>query len=325
MGISDWSWIDGLQDTPLADWLEHLPAQVEAVWRDRSHGDLPTWQDVLDRLPRPPVSCISLSEPCVRAGRAEDCDTATREAIRALLMQLHPWRKGPYEICGLPIDSEWRADWKWSRLQGRIESLQGRLVLDVGCGNGYYAWRMAGEGARAVIGIDPHQLYLFQHAAVRHFLGNSAPVHLLPLSIEDLPPNLQAFDTLFSMGVFYHRRSPFAHLEALRGCLRRGGELVLETLVIEGGAGQVLVPESRYAKMRNVWFIPSPETLGSWLIRAGFQDVRVVDFSPTTIDEQRSTPWMRFESLADFLDPTDPGKTIEGYPAPCRAIVTAKA
>lgn len=321
----EWEWRDALADTPLTGWLERLPEQVEAVWRERPHGDLPAWRDALERLPSPAISSIDLTSPAVRAGRRGDCDDATREVIREQLMRLHPWRKGPYEICGLSIDTEWRSDWKWSRLQGAIEPLEGRLVLDVGCGNGYYAWRMAGEGARAVIGIDPTQLFLFQFAAIRHFLGGAAPVHLLPLGIEHLPPGLQAFDTVFSMGVFYHRRSPFSHLAELKGCLRPGGELVLETLVIEGEPGRVLVPESRYAKMRNVWFIPSPQTLVAWLTRAGFRNPRLVDVTPTGTDEQRSTAWMRFESLADFLDPADASRTCEGYPAPCRAILTARA
>ncbi len=321
----DWDWIESLRDTPLADGLEPLRERVEAVWRQRPHGDLPTWQDALKRLPSPPISSCSLTEDRVRAGVANDCDDATRELIRTQLMRLHPWRKGPYEICGLHIDSEWRSDLKWSRLQGAIEPLAGRLVLDVGCGNGYHAWRMAGEGARMVIGIDPTQLFIHQFAAIRHFLGEGHPVRLLPLGIEDLPPALHAFDTVFSMGVFYHRRSPFSHLCELKDCLRRGGELVLETLVIEGGPGRVLVPEARYAKMRNVWFIPSPSTLMAWLVRAGFHEVRLLDVTATTIDEQRATPWMQFESLADYLDPADHRITVEGYPAPRRAILSAKS
>jgi len=321
----DWGWIDSLADTPLQPWLERLPAQVAAVWRERAHGDLPVWREALASLPVVPVSSIDLNQPRVRAGREEDVDDAARDRIRELLMRLHPWRKGPYEVCGLHLDTEWRSDWKWERLAEAIEPLEGRLVLDVGCGNGYHAWRMAGQGARAVIGIDPTQLFLHQFAAIRHFLGDRHPVYLLPLGIEDLPPDLQAFDTVFSMGVLYHRRSPFSHLAELRGLLRRGGELVLETLVIAGEAGRVLVPESRYAKMRNVWFIPSPATLAGWLKRAGFREIRVVDVTTTTVEEQRATPWMRFESLADFLDPGDPGRTVEGYPAPCRAILLARA
>ncbi|MCU7808767.1 MAG: tRNA 5-methoxyuridine(34)/uridine 5-oxyacetic acid(34) synthase CmoB [Candidatus Thiodiazotropha sp. (ex Semelilucina semeliformis)] len=310
-------------DTPLARWLEVLPQQVERVWRERPHGDMPAWQEAISQLPELVTSTISLSSPCIRAGVAADCDDQAREHIRQQLMCLHPWRKGPFEICGLHIDTEWCSDRKWERLQPHIQPLHNRLILDVGCGNGYYALRMAGEGARQVIGIDPTQLFLHQFEALRHFLGKQHPVHLLPLGIEDIPLNLQAFDTVFSMGVFYHRRSPFSHLSELKGCLRKGGELVLETLVIEGGPGEVLVPEGRYAKMRNVWFIPSPATLISWLSRAGFGDVRLIDVTTTSVEEQRATEWMRFESLADYLDPSQPAQTVEGHPAPRRAIIVA--
>ena len=44
----------------------------------------------------------------------------------------------------------------------------------------------------------------------------------------------------------------------------------------------------------------------------------------TSLDEQRRTDWMTSESLAEFLDPNDRSKTIEGYPAPLRAVLTAK-
>jgi len=147
---------------------------------------------------------------------------------------------------------------------------------------------------------------------------------VLPLGIEDLPENLEGFDTVFSMGVLYHRRSPFEHLLRLKDLLRVGGELVIETLVIEGDEDAVLVPEDRYAKMRNVWFIPSPAALTKWLKRSGFKDVELVDVTSTTTEEQRSTAWMRFESLTDYLNPENPSQTLEGYPAPRRAILIAK-
>lgn len=323
--MKGWAWTAQLGSTPLARWLDALPAQVEQVWRDRPHGDLPGWRRMLNGLPHLSLSDVDLTSARVRAGCSEDCGEEIRFALREQLMLLHPWRKGPFEICGLNIDTEWRSDWKWARIAPHLQSLKDRLVLDVGCGNGYYGWRMLGEGARRVIGIDPTQLFVMQFEALRHFLGPDLPLHVLPLSLEDVPDNLQAFDTVFSMGVLYHRRSPFAHLAALKGTLRKGGELVLETLAIEGEAGQVLVPEGRYAKMRNVWFIPSPDTLASWLRRAGFTRVRRIDFTPTTTEEQRATEWMRFESLADYLDPTDPGYTVEGFPAPRRVTFIAEA
>ncbi|WP_054773231.1 tRNA 5-methoxyuridine(34)/uridine 5-oxyacetic acid(34) synthase CmoB, partial [Methylogaea oryzae] len=269
------------------------------------------------------ASSVDLNADALRIGAPGDCDEAQRSAIEQALRQLHPWRKGPYDIHGIPIDTEWRSDWKWQRLADHIAPLDKRLVLDVGCGSGYHCWRMLGAGARRVIGIDPTLLSVMQFLAVKHFAGDY-PVDVLPLGIDDVPPDLQAFDTVFSMGVLYHRRSPMDHLLELKGCLKPGGELVLETLVIDGGLGQVLVPEGRYAKMRNVWFIPSCATLESWLKRCGYREVRLVDLCRTSTDEQRSTDWMRFHSLADFLDPANPELTCEGLPAPTRAVFLAE-
>lgn len=319
-----WAWRESFMDGPLGIWFAQLPQQVERVWQTQAHGDIVAWRRILCALPTLPISSIDLNAARIRAGETHDCDAKTRESLVQLLSGLHPWRKGPYEICGIHLDTEWRSDFKWDRLQPHIQPLRGRVVLDVGCGNGYHAWRMLGEGARLVIGIDPTQLYIMQFEAISHFLGGQHAVHLFPLGIEQLPPDLNAFDTVFSMGVFYHRQSPFAHLAELRGALRRGGELVLETLVIEGGENEVLVPKGRYAKMRNVWFIPTTKTLHKWLRRAGFNRVKLIDVSITSVDEQRSTQWMRFESLADYLDPGDHGLTIEGYPAPRRAIFVAR-
>lgn len=303
-------------------WLESLPAQLARAFAADHHGDWPRWREVLRRLPPIQPAWVNLNADAVQLkGRADAA--AELALIETLLRELHPWRKGPYDVLGIPIDTEWRSDLKWRRLESAIQPLAGRTVLDVGCGNGYHAWRMVGAGAGRVIGIDPTLLSVAQFLAIRHFAGDF-PVYVLPVGIDDVPPNLGAFDTVFSMGVLYHRRSPLDHLLELKGCMREGGELVLETLVIEGGAGQVLVPEDRYARMRNVWFIPSCPTLEGWLKRCGYRNIRLIDVTPTTAEEQRSTDWMRFQSLPDCLDPANPGLTVEGLPAPRRAVFLAE-
>ena len=183
-------------------------------------------------------------------------------------------------------------------------------------------WRMLGEGADFVVGIDPTQLFLCQFEAVRKLLGNDQRAHLIPVGIEQMP-ELNAFDTVFSMGVLYHRRSPLDHLWQLKNQLVSGGELVLESLVIEGDEFQCLIPGERYAQMRNVYFIPSAKMLKVWLEKCGFKDVRIVDENVTSLEEQRKTDWMVTDSLEAFLDPLDHTKTVEGYPAPKRAILIA--
>jgi len=163
---------------------------------------------------------------------------------------------------------------------------------------------------------------VMQFHAVRKLYGDAA-IYVLPLTLEQLPSPLALFDTVFSMGVLYHRRSPIDHLQDLRSCLRPGGELVLETLVTEGDCHHVMMPGERYAKMRNVWFLPSCEALLHWLKRCGFRNIRLIDVNQTTVEEQRRTDWMTFNSLQDFLDPENQNLTCEGMPAPRRAIVIA--
>jgi len=305
---------------PLAKWLEVLPAQISEWQRENLHGHFRDWYKSLEYLPLLEPQKLDLLHS-VTADR-DDISDRHRQGIEKLLRNLMPWRKGPYFLYGTHINTEWRSDWKWERVLPHISPLAGRTVLDVGCGSGYHMWRMIGAGAHLVVGIDPMQLFLVQFEAVRKLLNDDRRAHMLPLGIEQLPV-LQAFDTVFSMGVLYHRRSPLDHLLQLKNQLVSGGELVLETLVIEGDVNQVLVPGERYAQMRNVFFIPSAEALKSWLEKSGFVDVRIVDFALTTTEEQRRTDWMISESLAEFLDPDDPGKTVEGYPAPLRAVLVA--
>ena len=303
-------------------WRDTLHTDLEAAFANSRHGRWQEWQDTLAALPPATPSVLDFSCEAVTIGAPCDMAEPARKHLAELLQQLHPWRKGPFRLFGIDIDAEWRSNLKWRRLQAAIAPLHGRRILDVGCGNGYYAWRMLGAGAALVVGIDPTLVHIAQFLAIKRYAG-AWPVHLLPLGIEQVPPQLQAFDTVFSMGVLYHRRSPLDHLLELKGCLRPGGELVLETLVIDGPEGQTLVPENRYARMRNVWFLPSCTTLIAWLRRCGYHNVRVVDVAATTPLEQRATDWMRFQSLTDFLDPNNPSLTCEGLPAPQRAVVLA--
>ncbi len=312
-------------DSPrLADFLQNLP--WPELLSEKLNQNISVWQkaieDVLQMIP-PGTDIISQCDAeTVRLSNSRVLSAEMRNALRHSLRTLMPWRKGPFDFFGIRIDTEWRSDLKWARLEQAIQPLPGRQVLDIGCGSGYHLWRMLGGGAKSALGLEPYFLSVMQFLLFKKY-QIEAPNLILPLRLEDFPQNLACFDTVFSMGLFYHQRSPFDHLFHLRSLLRPGAELVLETLVIEGADGQVLVPDDRYAKMRNVWFIPTTLTLESWLKRSGFKNINLIDVSRTTSAEQRRTEWMEYESLADFLDPIHPEKTVEGYPAPVRAIFTA--
>jgi tRNA (mo5U34)-methyltransferase len=287
--------------------LDEWPPLLEKLLAERFsaafHGDYPRWAAVVDSL----------------AGLRGDFPR-----LRNALLTLSPWRKGPFVLAGVRIDAEWRSDLKWARLAGALEPLAGRRILDVGCGNGWYALRMREAGAQFVLGIDPTLLYVMQFLAVGK-LADTSGICILPLRLHEIPSAPRVFDTTFSMGVLYHQRNPLEHLRQLLATLRHGGQLVLETIVLPGGELNSWTPPGRYARMRNVWFLPTVPELERWLVRTGFEDLRVVDVTVTNTGEQRRTEWMTFDSLAAALDPADPSRTVEGWPAPRRALFTAVA
>jgi tRNA (mo5U34)-methyltransferase len=282
-------------------WIECLAPLINTRLSAAGHGDFEQWQKTLTALSDTPGS-----------------------EHRELLLGLSPWRKGPLNLGGIAIETEWRSDWKWDRIKDAIIPLAGRNVLDVGCGNGYFALQMSKAGARSVIGIDPTILFVMQFLAINHFERNNA-VFVLPVRMQELPLPAKRFDTVFSMGVLYHQRSPIDHLRELSQTLRPGGQLVLETLYLPGDTAFARTPVDRYARMRNVWMLPTVKELEVWLMRSGYRNIEVVDESITTIDEQRSTEWMAFESLPEALNPQDPSLTVEGWPAPRRVVATATA
>ena len=301
---------------PLAMQLDqHVKDALEKL----NHGDYDRWQAAIDAMPELMPMMKKLDSPTVVIGTPANITKTEQDELRDNLMQLHPWRKGPFQIFGLDINTEWRSDWKWGRLQGHIKPLRGKVVLDVGCGSGYHVLRMLGDGAAAVVGLEPTLVYVMQFQALNQYI-DARNAAVLPLTIEDVTGTGEHFDTVFSMGLLYHRRDPQQHIAELRDLLKPGGELVLETLIIESDKPEMLVPEDRYCRMRNVHNLPSVPLIEQWLAEAGLKDIRCVDVSHTSTQEQRSTEWMTFESLDKCLDPKCSTKTIEGLPGPIRAM-----
>ena len=335
MNVDVFSWFDDVQTAMAAEgsllkpWAKILPEQLHNLFNEKVHGDQQRWLDALENLPAIDNVTSDLNQDRIQLS-SEHISEEQGALVKAGLQQLSPWRKGPFQFFDTHIDTEWRSDWKWQRIAPHLAPLEGRTILDVGCGSGYHMWRMLGEGAHRVVGVDPSRLFLAQFQAFKQYaqsglvnqsgLEEPLNIDLLPLRMEDVPRPLKAFDTTFSMGVLYHRKSPLDHMAELKDTLKPGGQLVFE-----GGLGEVLMPEDRYAQMRNVWFLPSCETLLLWARRVGFKNPRIVEKNVTSLDEQRSTDWMQYQSLTDFLDPEDKTKTAEGYPAPYRATLIAEA
>lgn len=314
--------MQALKDTRLDDYQIELVRLLDEKYTNPKHGHFEDWKRIVESLPELKASTTDLDQKAPAIGCPDDMSFETKLSFEAQLKELNPWRKGPFNLFGIYIDSEWRSDWKWSRIAPYIQ-LKDKLVLDIGCGNGYYALRMQAMGAKLVLGVDPSWHYTFQYHALQKYSSIPQQAFVLPFALEELPEMPYAFDCIFSMGVLYHRQEPQTHLQQVHSLLAHDGKFILETLIIDDADADVLIPNERYANMRNVWIVPSVILLKAWLKDAGFMNINVVDTNMTSVEEQRQTEWMTRYSLAQALNPHDPKMTIEGYSAPIRVVVIA--
>ncbi|MBF0258013.1 MAG: tRNA 5-methoxyuridine(34)/uridine 5-oxyacetic acid(34) synthase CmoB [Desulfamplus sp.] len=318
------------QTLKLTPFLPALSALIYSQQELLSHpkGNILKYTMALQNLPlisfNFPNYSHNVDRKRVGIGTKDEISDSVEKQIRTNLMELAPWRKGPFELFGIEIDSEWQSWMKWNRFIDKITPLKNRRILDIGSSNGYYMFRMAAQNPKMILGLEPQYAFYFQYLALQKYL-NIENVFCLPVTFDELPLMNHYFDTVFCMGVLYHRKSPIDMLKKINELMRSGGELILENLIIESNEDICLFPEERYAKMRNIFFIPSLKVLESWLKRTGFGNIKCLDISRTEPEEQRKTSWIQTESLTDFLDPENPSKTVEGYPAPVRAILSAQA
>lgn len=233
---------------------------------------------------------------------------------------MKPWRKGPFQLNTLFIDSEWQSQIKYNLLEPHF-NLKDKVVGDIGCNNGYYLFRMLTHEPKKLIGFDPSAIYYSQFEFINHFIQSDIVYELL--GVEHVEFYEHKFDTLFCLGVLYHRSDPVAMLKSLFKGLNKGGELILDTFMIDGEGEMCLTPRDRYSKIPNIYFVPTVNALKNWCYRAGFESVEVLETMKTEPNEQRKTEWIDTQSLEDFLDPEDDTKTVEGYPAPKRVYIKA--
>ncbi len=311
--------LDRLAHFPLSADLKPLIRSLDDVVASFDNPNSRRYLEGYLSLPDVRAEHVTFESPWVEAKGKVLLDSE-RQALHHSWQLLRPWRKGPFRFFGQDLDAEWRSDIKWNRLSHGVPSLHQKKVLDVGCNSGYYMFRMAAQSPQFCLGIDPMNLFYFQFQALQQYL--QAPnTYFLPLSLEQTLPFNPWFDVVFCLGVLYHSRSPVEMLKQLKSLIKKGGTVLVETLIIEGEGEVALCPYPRYAKMPNVHFIPTLKTLKNWAHKAGFKQCDTLYVEATTGDEQRQTEWVDTQSLIDFLDPHQPTLTVEGYPAPLRACV----
>jgi tRNA (mo5U34)-methyltransferase len=243
------------------------------------------------------------------------------ELIKINAKKLIPWRKGPFNLCGVEIDSEWQSNKKYNLLRPYFD-LKDKLVADVGCNNAYYMFRMLEDKPKKLVGFDPSALFKTQFDFVNTFIKSDIVYELM--GVEHMEHYEHKFDFIFMLGVLYHRSDPVSTLKSLRNSLNPNGEIIVDSFMIDGEDEVALSPHDRYSLIPNIYFVPTINCFKNWLNRAGFTDIEVLKITQTDSEEQRATEWSFEVSLNEMLDPQDPTKTIEGYPAPKRVYLKAR-
>ena len=280
-----------------------------------------TWKDIkplreaLDALPDIKVN-YQLTDT-IMIDLIEE-NTSIKAQIEETARMMTPWRKGPFHIADTFIDSEWNSAIKYNLLRPYFK-LKDKIVADVGCNNGYYMFRMLQEEPKKIVGFDPSPLTMTQFDFINHFIKSDIVYELL--GIEHLQFYPHKFDTIFCLGVLYHRSDPVGALKSLKKSLNPNGELFLDTFMIDGDEEVALTPNKTYSKIPNIYFVPTIPALKNWCLRAGFKHFEVLEIKQTLPNEQRKTEWIPGQSLDNFLDKKDPNYTVEGYPAPKRVYI----
>ena len=282
-----------------------------------------TWKDI-----KPLREVLETLESCEASIMIEDTimidadiSQEKKEEIDKIARMMKPWRKGPFKVFDTFIDSEWNSAIKYNLLKPYF-NLKDKCVADIGCNNGYYMFRMLEQNPTKIVGFDPSPLCLTQFDFINHFVKSDIQYELL--GIEHLEFYKEKFDTIFCLGVLYHRPDPVGALKSLKKGLNKGGELFLDTFMIDGEEEIALTPNKTYSKIPNIYFVPTIPALKNWCLRAGFKEFEVLEIKKTLADEQRKTEWIPGQSLDNFLDKNDPNYTVEGYPAPKRVYIRAR-
>ncbi len=314
--------MDYLAKLPVSPFQDTIVAEHKAKqkWVNQKKKGFLRYREPCEALSRFRAHHVDCSGEAVIIGDKEEIEEQEQQWIRENLEAFMPWRKGPFSIFGTHIDAEWRSERKWQRLLPQLPDLQGKVIADIGCSNGYYMFRMAPYNPAIVVGFEPSVQHYYCFQALRNMAG-LRNLYIDLLGVEHIGLFPETFDVIFLMGVIYHRSSPVDVLKEIFKALKPGGTLLLESQAIPGEEPYALFPEKTYAKVPGTYFVPTGKCLQHWMQRAGFVDAQLFCSHPMSEKEQRRTKWMTFESYSDFLNPQDASLTIEGYPAPFRVFL----
>ena len=287
-----------------------------------NHGNLQQWKNTLTKLPDISTNYLDFSKECIQIGNPKEINLSQLKILEKGLLNLRPWRKGPFNIFGLEIDSEWRSEKKWQRIEDYLPKFKGMRIGDIGCSNGYYSYKLLKLEPELIVGMDKTSLFIIQFLATKFYAKQIQELIILPCSAEEFNPEFIDFDLLLSMGILYHAKNPSNHLASLQRLVKKNGYIILETIISNLKQNINIEKNQTYAGMSNIGTIFTKDNLIKLLNVSGFKNIQVVNDSFTSISEQRTTRWMQGKSLSDFI--LSNGDTLEGYPPVCRTIFIAQ-
>jgi tRNA (mo5U34)-methyltransferase len=182
--------------------------------------------------------------------------------------------------------------YKWRALAPHLpQRLDGWTALDIGCNAGYYSFELARRNAR-VTGIDVDAHYLRQARWAARELGLENVVDFRQMQVYDLADEVEKYDLVLFMGVFYHLRYPLLGLDIVARRTKR--MMVFQTMTIPGmdvypntqdhpidarevlqepGWPRMAFIEKRFAGDPTNWWVPNHAAVEA-LLRSSGMDVR---------------------------------------------------
>jgi 2-polyprenyl-3-methyl-5-hydroxy-6-metoxy-1,4-benzoquinol methylase len=218
--------------------------------------------------------------------RCNDCGALFRPAGSTIPAGAYPWGYSSF------VNPESHL------LQSRIDSIANRrraaflgsicnpgTVLDVGCGSGFFLAYLRSQGWQ-VHGLET----ALEHVAfARDILG------LLNVSMQAWPSTngtFRNFDAVSMIHLIEHMPDPITALTAAHQSLCKGGVLLLETPNIDSWPARIFGPQWVTLDAPRHMVLFGPKSLARCLRSAGFQEIKMITYSPSTMEWSESLRYM---------------------------------